>query len=229
MGQIDEAKEWRRLEELYASLEEGELEEIAAGADFLTAIAREALRMELRSRGMASPAEKSKVSAAAERKENYAAEASAPSETLVRGRDGTEPVMISRYRDLPEALVAKSMLDSAGIESYLGNENLVRLHWLISNLTGGIRLMVRAEDAETARKLLEEQIPEKIDVAGVGEYQQPRCPQCGSLDTGFDELDKHGAEVAMAFLGVPFAVTRKGGKCHACGHEWDFESELSPD
>ena len=63
----------------------------------------------------------------------------------------------------------------------------------------------------------------------MGEYEQPRCPQCGSLDTGFDELDKQGAEVAMAFLGVPFAVTRKGGKCHACAHEWDFESELFPD
>jgi hypothetical protein len=30
MGQMDEAKEWRRLAELYASLEEGVLEEIAA-------------------------------------------------------------------------------------------------------------------------------------------------------------------------------------------------------
>ena len=57
---------------------------------------------------------------------------------------------------MPEALLAKSMLDSAGIESVLGDENLVRLDWFYSNLVGGIELMVREEDAETARKVLEQ-------------------------------------------------------------------------
>jgi hypothetical protein len=37
----------------------------------------------------------------------------------------------------------------------------VRIDWLYSNLIGGIKLMVREEDADTARKLLEENIPEK--------------------------------------------------------------------
>jgi hypothetical protein len=60
-------------------------------------------------------------------------------------------------------MIAKSMLDSAGIESFLGDENLVRLDWFYSNLVGGIKLMVREEDADTARKLLEEKIPEKFD------------------------------------------------------------------
>ncbi len=71
--------------------------------------------------------------------------------------------MIARFGGVPEALLAKSMLDSAGIESFLGDENLVRLDWFYSNLVGGIKLMVREEDAETARTLLKENIPEKLD------------------------------------------------------------------
>ena len=139
MGQIDEQREWQRLAELYASLEEGELEEIARDVDSLTAVAREALCSEMLSRGMEAP-----------RANAGAAKTSA-------GKEETpSPVVIARYGGVPEALLAKSMLDSAGIESFLGDENLVRLDWFYSNLVGGIKLMVREEDAETARKVLEQ-------------------------------------------------------------------------
>jgi hypothetical protein len=123
-------------------------------------------------------------------------------------------------------MIAKSMLDSAGIQSFLSDENLVRLDWFYSNLVGGIKLMVREEDGETARKLLEENIPEKFDVTGVGEYTQPRCPQCGSLDVSFDALNKQIAYPGF-FLNLPIPVNRKGGKCHACGHEWGGERKPS--
>src|SRR6266852_8517644 len=146
MGQSDEQKERRRLEEWYASLEEGELKEIAGDAGALTELAREALRSEMLRRGMqAPPAERG------------------ASETPRSGNEAPGPVMVGRYRDSGEAMIAKSMLDSAGIECFLGDENLVRLDWFYSNLVGGIKLMVREEDAETARKLLEENIPEKFD------------------------------------------------------------------
>src|SRR5467141_2584656 len=156
MGQIDEQREWQRLAELYASLEEGELEEIAGDGDSLTQVAREALRSEMLSRGMEAPP----------------ANAGA-AETSASRNDPPRPVMIARYGGVAEALVAKSMLDSAGIESFLGDENLVRLDWFYSNLVGGIKLMVREEDAETARAVLEKNIPEKLEVTGVGEFVQP--------------------------------------------------------
>jgi hypothetical protein len=209
MGQIDERQERKRLAELYAGMEKGELEEIAGDAGSLTPVAREALRSEMLSRGMEAPPTRSE-----------AAEASASK------NDPPSPVMIARYGGVPEALVAKSMLDSAGIESFLGDENLVRLDWFYSNLVGGIKLMVREEDAETARVVLEQNIPEKLDVTGVGEYVQPSCPKCGSLDVSFDALDKRIA-CAGFFLGVPIHVDHKGGKCHACGHEWEPASGAS--
>ena len=145
MGQIDEPRERKRLAELYAGMEKGELEEIAGDAGSLTQVAREALRSEMLSRGMEAPS----LSAAA-------------AEISVK-REAPSPVMIARFGGVPEALLAKSMLDSAGIESFLGDENLVRLDWFYSNLVGGIKLMVREEDAETARTMLKENIPEERD------------------------------------------------------------------
>src|SRR4029077_4509479 len=100
------------------------------------------------------------------------------------------PAMIRRYQNLPEALLSKSILDSAGIESFLADENLVRIDWFYSNLVGGIKLLVRGEDAETAIKLLAQETPDKFDVDGVGEYQQPRCTRCQYMDVAFDELTK---------------------------------------
>ena len=62
---------------------------------------------------------------------------------------------IRQFRDLPEALLAKSVLDSAGIECFLGDDNLIRMDWLWSNLLGGIKLRVRQEDAIVASRLLD--------------------------------------------------------------------------
>jgi len=47
-------------------------------------------------------------------------------------------------------------LDSAEIDSFLADENIVRLDWLYSNLVGGAKLMVRPEDLDEAAKLLDE-------------------------------------------------------------------------
>ena len=62
-----------------------------------------------------------------------------------------ELVTIRQFRDLPEALLAKGSLESAGIECFLADENLVRLDWFISNFIGGIKLKVRVPDAATRR------------------------------------------------------------------------------
>jgi hypothetical protein len=109
-------------------------------------------------------------------------------------------VTLRRFRDAPEALLAKSILDSAEIECILGDENLVRVDWFWSNLIGGIKLWVRREDAAAAAALLYQGIPEGFEVEGVGKYKQPRCPNCQSFDVSFKE--------------------QCGCKCNACGHEW---------
>ena len=56
-------------------------------------------------------------------------------------------VTIERFRDLPEALLAKGKLESSGIRCFLADSELVRTDWLWSNAIGNMRLQVRAEDA----------------------------------------------------------------------------------
>src|SRR5579863_2320722 len=87
-------------------------------------------------------------------------------------------LVIRRFRDLPDALLFESILESAGIECFLADENTIRMDWLWSNLLGGIKLCVRKSDADTASSLLEQPILDRFDVEGIGEFQQPRCPSC---------------------------------------------------
>src|SRR5262249_43903853 len=89
-----------------------------------------------------------------------------------------------------------------------------------SNLIGGIRLSVRPEDVETANEILNQPIPETMDVDGVGVYEQPKCPQCHSLDVNYRELNKL-ASYGSLYIGVPIPVHTKAWTCNACGHNWD--------
>src|SRR5437899_11550641 len=95
-----------------------------------------------------------------------------------------------RFRDLTEALIAKGKLESAGIESFLADENIARMNWLYSNLIGGVSLQVEQHRAAEALELLQQPIPEKINSGQPAvDYLQPRCPKCSSLDVGTDGIN----------------------------------------
>jgi len=135
--------ERNRLAQLYAALSDGELQQLAGETESLTDEARAALALEMSRRDI--PAETSRE-----------AEESVPG-----GRVALRDLLtIRQFRDLPEALLAKSVLDSAGIECFLGDDNLIRMDWLWSNLLGGIKLRVRQEDALVASRLLEGDAPQ---------------------------------------------------------------------
>ncbi len=128
---------------------------------------------------------------------------------------------------MPDAFLFGSILDSAGIECYLADENTIRMDWFWSNLLGRIKLCVRKMDAETASSLLEQGIPEKFDVDGVGEYQQPRCPMCQSLEVSFRGLNK-AVDYTRALLGGPRPLHRSLWECDACGYQWPESTEKPP-
>ena len=135
-------EERNRLAQFYAALTDGELQQLARESTSLTEEARTALASEISRRGVAVDA--SDLTTDAE-------DLAAP-----RGRPEMRDLLtIRQFRDLPEALLAKSALESAGIECFLGDDNLIRMDWLWSNLLGGIKLRVRQEDAIVASRLLE--------------------------------------------------------------------------
>jgi len=130
-------------------------------------------------------------------------------------------VTLQHFRDIPEALLAKGKLESAGIECLLADGNLVRMDWLLSNAIGGVRLQVYEQDSKRSRAGLDEPIPPEFFEEEVGEtYSQPRCPRCCSLDIGFEKLDRFWTYGLWLLLSIPIPVRKDRWKCYTCGSEW---------
>lgn len=196
-----------RIARVYSAMSDEELGQIAGSGDELSAAAHEALQAEAAKRRLVL-------------------EIAPP-----RGEDVVEfnnTVTLRQFRDLPDALLAKGSLESAGIQAHLVDDNMIRMDWFISNLLGGIKLKVRAEDAEAANEILNQPIPETLEVTGVGNFEQPICPRCQSLDVSYEELNKP-VSYWSAYAGIPIPLQKKGWTCHACHNEWDDGSESSPE
>jgi len=183
----------------YAKLREPELMELARGYDSLTDTAQSALRAEFARRGLEPP--------------------------LVE-EDAPEPefrslVTLRRYRDLSEAIVARSLLESAGIAVYLRDENLVRLDWQISNFIGGLRLQVDAANEQTALEVLNQPVPESIPFGANDEFTQPHCPTCGSTNLTFEGASRGAALASLYVLSLPLPVGAETWSCSACGARWE--------
>ena len=195
-----------RIAGVYSAMSDEELGQIAESGDELSDAAQEAFRAEVARRGL-------KMEIAPPRGEDVF--------------EFNETVTLRQFRDLPEALLAKGSLESAGIEAYLVDDNMIRMDWFISNLLGGIKLKVRPEDAEAAGEILNQPIPEMLNVEGVGNFEQPKCSRCQSLDVTYAELNKEFSYLT-AYAGVPIPVYKKGWTCHACGNEWEEQGGAAP-
>jgi hypothetical protein len=206
---VDPEKERRRLVDLYARMPLAQLQSIASDPMSLTETARTTIEAELRRRGISEViSERAPANQSDEGTENEA--------------DASRLVVLCRFRDLQEALLAQGMLDSAGIQSFMADENTVRMNWMWSNAISGIRLLVRVEDAPEAAHILDQPIPQHLDIPHVGEYQQPGCPRCGSLEVSFEGLNKV-ISYGSLLVGIPFPLHRQGWKCQGCGHTWSEE------
>jgi len=225
MAMIDPEQERRRLEEFYAGQLDGELEQVAGQAYELTDLARESLRGELAKRGL-TPSFIEKAPIIIKKKpEPQPGDPPPPSvpEKPIDGEFEFRPRRtIRNFRDLPEALLAKGSLVSAGIDCALVDDNIVRMDWFWSNLMGGVKLLVDENEADAAEDLLNEAIPEHLDVSGIGDFEQPRCPRCGSMDVNFRE-NSPAAYVLSWVFPMPIPLRRRAWRCHGCYAEWEVE------
>jgi hypothetical protein len=224
MAKIDPEQERNRVVEFYSRQLDGELESVATQAYELTEIAQIALRSELARRGLSVELVLDTPPKVTEGPQITVGDPAPAEASLAEAPDGElelrNLVTVRKFRDLPEALLAKGSLESAGIAAVLTDDNIIRMDWFWSNLMGGIKLQVDMEEVEAASGILDQPIPEGFDVAGVGEYQQPRCPKCQSLDISFMELDRPVAYVS-AFFNVPIPWHRAAWRCHSCHAEWE--------
>jgi hypothetical protein len=190
----------------YAQMSEMELMELARSYDGLLEIAQVALRAEFARRGLEPPLVEE------------------PEEWEFR-----RLVTVRRYRDLAEAYVGRSLLESAGIPAWIADENLVRMDWFYSNLVGGMRLQVDEREEAAAREILQEGAPETITYGEEEVYVQPTCPKCGSAEITLGSGTERGRSfVALYMLSVPVPPREAAWHCEVCGANWvDDEKDES--
>src|ERR1700674_5146661 len=149
-----------RIAGVYSAMSDEELGQIAESGDELSAIAQEAFQTEVARRGL-------KITIAPPGGEDVF--------------EFNETVTLRQFRDLPDALLAKGSLESAGIQAYLADDNMLRMDWFIPNLLAGIKLMFRADEAEADSERLTQPTPMMLEVEGVGQFEQRLCPRCQSV------------------------------------------------
>jgi len=190
----------------YAQMSETELMELAQSYDGLVEIAQSALRAEFARRGLEPPLVEE------------------PEEWELR-----RVVTVRRYRDLAEAYVGRSLLESAGIPSWIADEHLVRMDWFYSNLVGGMRLQVDERDEATAQEILNEGTPETIAYGEKQVYTQPTCPKCRSAEITLGSGTEQGRSlVALYVLSIPVPPRETTWHCEACGARWVDSGDGEP-
>ncbi|HZD93374.1 MAG TPA: hypothetical protein VE133_03915, partial [Candidatus Sulfotelmatobacter sp.] len=124
---INPVQERQRLMDVYSHMTDGELQELAEDTASLTGLASQVLNDEMARREL-SPLQ--------------------PDPGGLQDETALRPmVTIRSFPDVMQAWLAKSSLESAGIECYLVDDNMVRLDWGISIILGGVKIRVKSEDA----------------------------------------------------------------------------------
>ncbi len=113
----------------------------------------------------------------------------------------TAHILLGRFRD-------------SGIECFLKDEFTVTVDPILSNAIGGIKLIVKKEDAEEANLLLQQ-----FDEAF---RQNAVCPKCGSktIELVPKQTTANIATAILTWLFGSYAISAKNVyKCGSCGYE----------
>ena len=103
-------------------------------------------------------------------------------EVARRGLDLTPPapappkhkiVSVATFVFPGDAILARALLESAGLPAYLENEHTLAANWMLTNVIGGLHLLVPAVVAEEARAILRSRVSDE-ELAAQAEASKPR-------------------------------------------------------
>lgn len=133
--------------------------------------------------------------------------------------------VVARYDNAETAHLDRIVLEEAGIQAVLGNENTVSTNWFLTIPAGGVQLFVCSNDLEQARQVLQE-VRSGTAVKAEAEQSVPEeendlaCPACGSSDVNFETYSRKGFFLAILLFRFPFAIKVNRAVCRQCGHKW---------
>jgi DNA-directed RNA polymerase subunit M/transcription elongation factor TFIIS len=190
-------EESRRLQVLYARLTDDELQAAADDGYGLTDIAKQALQVEIRGRGL------------------HIQLKDAPKAPGFQGESDFDPsdldlVVANKVWDLSEASQVKGVLDDAGIPCYFGPDNIDSVEASKSMFENGVEVKVRSIDNQRALHALSQSLPPER--GGDREYVAV-CPKCHSNEIVFQSRD--AAQDVNSAFNESF-----NWSCDSCGHRW---------
>ena len=133
-------------------------------------------------------------------------------------------VAVGTYSQPVEAHLARTRLESEGIQCMVSDEYLIRVNWLLSNAIGGVKLMVPAWEAQRASDILRPRphlvVVADADAAPGCDEDDLVCPRCRSYDVYFHRFSKRVAGLAWLMFGFIVPWLSRKWVCTQCGYEW---------
>ena len=144
---------------------------------------------------------------------------------------GEHLVTVATYREMSDAVLAKSKLDAAGIHCVLSTgahadpqpavgstPDSPGMDGFRAKASDDVHLQVHEEDAETATKILtgasdDEDFDDLLD--------EPECPSCGSMDLHYHDGKHWRPWVGVYVAGeATVAAHKREWRCDECGATW---------
>ncbi|MFN3404655.1 MAG: hypothetical protein ACK40G_11205 [Cytophagaceae bacterium] len=130
-------------------------------------------------------------------------------------------VIVKTYDSVTEANIAKAKLLASDIFCFLKDENLISIHPLLSNATGGIKLMVSEGQANLAAELL--------NSAATTYKEDIKCPYCFSTNVHYISSVKDIKNwISFFWAMITFTLPiylKKVYHCDNCGKEFKHLEE----
>lgn len=123
----------------------------------------------------------------------------------------SELITVATFEYAHFAHLSKARLESEGIECYIFDEYTSSMNWFYNNAIGGIKLKVRGEDYEQAKKILNENVELE------NEETELICPECNSKEIKDEKISKKLAYISILLIGFPLLFIKRKYNCENCG------------
>ncbi len=126
---------------------------------------------------------------------------------------------VHRYIELPLAEIARAKLESEDIYCYLQNKYHIGLKWQLANALGGVRLLVRFEDRDRAKEILEKDESHLLNEISFPDPEiSDLCRICSSENIEVIFLRRYSGALMM-LTGLPLIFWGTYYKCKDCGYK----------